>query len=357
MPDLLTLTDRGLYSPQGDFYIDPWLPVPRAIVTHAHSDHARPGSQAYLTAARGVDLLRERLGTDSTIEALPFRQPLQMNGVQVSLHPAGHILGSAQVRLEFAGEVWVVTGDYKTAADDTCAAIEPLRCHTLVTESTFGLPIFRWQTSKELFAQVNGWWQTSQELGRTCVLYAYALGKAQRVLAGLEPTVGPILVHGAVERFLTAYERQGVRLPPTERATDANARATRGQAMVVAPPSAANSPWLRKFGKVSTAVASGWMQIRGTRRRKAVDRGFALSDHADWDGLLGIIRGSGAEHVWVTHGYVAQMVRWLQEQGVDAHGLETRFEGEADEEGAGAQGEGISDPSDRLPGEGSPEGA
>ncbi len=343
MPDLLTLTDRGLYSPQGDFYIDPWLPVPRAIITHAHTDHARPGSDAYLAAAPGVDILRERLGADAVIEARPYRQPLEINGVRVSLHPAGHILGSAQVRLEHAGEVWVVTGDYKTAADGTCEPIEPLRCHTLVTESTFGLPIFRWRTGEELFAEINGWWQTSQEVGRTCVLYAYALGKAQRILAGLDPAIGPILLHGAVERFLAAYEKQGVRLPPTERARDDNARTTRGHAVVVAPPSAANSPWLRKFGPISTAIASGWMQIRGTRRRKAVDRGFALSDHADWDGLLGVIRESGAEHIWVTHGYVPQMVRWLQERGVDAKGIETRFEGELDDEGTDIRTEGVSE--------------
>ncbi|HVX14728.1 MAG TPA: ligase-associated DNA damage response exonuclease [Pirellulales bacterium] len=332
MADLLTLTDRGLYSPQGDFYIDPWLPVERAVITHAHADHARPGSQGYLTATSGVDLVRERVGPDAAVEGLPYGEPREINGVRLSLHPAGHMLGSAQVRLELGGQVWVVTGDYKTAADNTCEPMEPLACHTLVTESTFGLPIFRWRPAGELFADIDQWWRTAQERGRTCVIYAYALGKAQRLLAGLDATFGPILVHGAIERFLPAYEKQGVRLPVTERATDENARATRGRAMVVAPPSAANSPWLKKFGPVSPAVASGWMQIRGTRRRKAVDRGFALSDHADWDGLLTVIRESRAEQVWVTHGYTSAMVRWLQEQGIAARALQTRFEGELDEE-------------------------
>ena len=232
------------------------------------------------------------------------------------------------MRLEHGGQVWVVTGDYKTSADPTCKAMEPLVCHTLVTESTFGLPIFRWRESEEVFAEINEWWQTSQERGRTCVLYCYALGKAQRVLSGLDANVGPILIHGAVERFLSAYERQGVRLPATERATEDNARSTRGRAMVVAPPSAENSPWLRKFGPISTSIASGWMQIRGMRRRRSVDRGFPLSDHADWDGLLGVIRESRAEQVWVTHGYTGPMVRWLQQQGVAARAIETRFEGE-----------------------------
>lgn len=332
MPDLLALTDRGLYSARGDFFIDPWLPVARAVITHAHSDHARPGSQSYLTAAAGVELLRERIGDDAVIEGLPYGASIDLNGVRLSLHPAGHILGSAQVRLEQAGGVWVATGDYKTAADPTCQSMEPLRCHTLITESTFGLPIFRWQSNEDLFAQINNWWQSSQQRGRTCLLYAYSLGKAQRVLAGLDDTIGPILVHGAVDRYLPHYERAGVRLPTTERATDENAKSTRGRAMVVAPPSAANSSWLRKFGPLSTAVASGWMQIRGMRRRKAVDRGFALSDHADWDGLQQTIRQSGAEQVWVTHGYINPMVRWLQEQGIAARAVETRFEGELDTE-------------------------
>jgi putative mRNA 3-end processing factor len=316
--DILTITDRGLYSPRGDFYVDPWLPVPRAVITHAHADHARPGSQSYLTALAGQELLRERVGDEAVIEAVPYGQTLDINGVSVSLHPAGHVLGSAQIRLEHSGEVWVVTGDYKTSADATCEPIEPLACHTLVTESTFGLPIFRWRTNEELFAEINNWWRSSQERGRTCVLYCYALGKAQRVLAGLDATLGRILIHGAVERFLGAYERQHVRLPVTERATDENARATRGRAMVVAPPSAANSPWLRKFGPISTGIASGWMQIRGV----------PLSDHADWDGLFSVIRAAGAEQIWVTHGYTGPMVRWLQEQGLGARAVETRFEGE-----------------------------
>jgi putative mRNA 3-end processing factor len=330
--DLLTLTDRGLYAPDGDFFIDPWLPVPRAVITHAHADHARPGSQAYLTAEPGIDLLRERVGEDAVVEGVEYGRTIDFGGLRVSLHPAGHILGSAQVRIERAGETWVVTGDYKTTADDTCAAFEPLVCQTLVTESTFGLPIFRWRPADETFNEINAWWRESQERGRTCVLFAYALGKSQRVLHRLDASIGPILIHGAVERFLPRYQRQGVRLPVTERATDDNARSTRGRALVVAPPSAANSPWLKKFGPISSAFASGWMQLRGTRRRKAVDRGFALSDHADWYGLLAAIRESSAERVWVTHGYTNIMARWLTEQGIDAHVVPTRFEGELEEE-------------------------
>lgn len=245
-----------------------------------------------------------------------------------SLLPAGHILGSAQVRLELAGEVWVVSGDYKLAADNTCQPFESIRCHTFITESTFGLPIYRWHPEQEIFADLNAWWLANRDRGRTSVLYAYSLGKSQRVLANLDESIGPILVHGAVERYLDIYRAAGVRFPGIVKATAETSAATRGKAIVIAPPSAAGSPWLRKFGPVSTAIASGWMQIRGMRRRRSVDRGFALSDHADWRDLLTAIRASGAEHVWVTHGYASVVARWLNENGTQAEAIATRFEGE-----------------------------
>lgn len=330
MTSLLETTDRGLYCPAGDFYVDPWEPVDRAVVTHAHSDHAQPGSARYLTAADGKRLLQERLGSEAEIEALDWGEPLTISGVRVSLHSAGHILGSCQVRIEFKGEVVVVSGDYKMSPDPTCRPFEPVACHTFVTESTFALPIFRWRPAEEVFLDINAWWRESQERGRTAVLYAYSLGKAQRVLAGVDAEIGPILVHGAVDRYLPAYQKAGIALPVTERATAENARMTRGRALVIAPPSAAAHPWLRKFGNLSTAFASGWMQIRGTRRRRALDRGFPLSDHADWNGLLRSIRETRASEVLVTHGYTSVMVRWLQEQGLAARAIATRFEGETE---------------------------
>ena len=330
MNAVLESTDRGLYCPPGDFYVDPWEPVERAVVTHAHSDHARPGSAHYLTAESGGQLLRERLGNESLIETAGWNDAVVINGVRVSLHPAGHILGSCQVRIECRGKVVVVSGDYKTMLDSTCRAFEPVPCHIFVTESTFALPIFRWRPVDEVFNDINAWWRENQERGRTSVLYAYSLGKAQRVLAGIDRTIGPILVHGAVDRYLPAYEAAGVSLPATEHASEANAKATRGRALVVAPPSAAGTSWLRKFGSISSAFASGWMQIRGTRRRRALDRGFALSDHADWDGLLWAIEQTGASEIWATHGYTSVMVRWLQEHGVAARSIATRFEGEVE---------------------------
>jgi len=332
MPTLLEITDCGLYCAAGDFYIDPWSPVSQAVITHAHSDHARSGSRSYLTAEPGVEILRERIGADAAIQGVRWGQPLNLNGVRVSLHPAGHVLGSAQVRVEHRGDVWAVSGDYKTVPDASCQAFEPIRCRTFITESTFGLPIYRWKPSQEIFAGINAWWRQNQERARTSVVYAYSLGKSQRVLSGLDASIGPILVHGAVDRFLPLYRAAGVKLPVTERATLENGRAGRGRALVLAPPSAAGTPWLRKFGAVSSAVASGWMQIRGTRRRRAVDRGFALSDHADWDGLLGAIAATGAEQVWVTHGYTAVMARWLSEHGLAARAIATRFEGELEDE-------------------------
>ena len=328
MPRLLESTDCGLYCEAGDFYIDPWRPVARAVVTHAHSDHARAGSQSYLTAMRGVDILRDRIGGEAPIQGITFGETVVLGDVKVSLHPAGHILGSAQVRIERRGEVWVVSGDYKTTPDRTCDAFEPLRCHVFVTESTFGLPIYRWRANDELLAEVNDWWRANQERGRTSVILAYALGKAQRVLAGLDSSIGPLLMHGAVDRYIPLYRAAGIELPDCCRATTENARETRGRALVIAPPSAADTPWLRKFGDVSLAFASGWMQVRGMRRRRAVDRGFAISDHADWDGLLGAIDATGAEEIVVTHGYRSTLVRWLIEHGRNARAIATAFEGE-----------------------------
>jgi putative mRNA 3-end processing factor len=330
---LIQLNDNGLYCAAGDFYVDPWRPVARAVVTHAHADHARPGSRAYLAAADGARVLRTRLGGDAAIETIDYGKPVQINGVRVSLHPAGHILGSAQVRVEHRGEVWVVSGDYKAGYDATCAPLEPVRCHTFVTESTFGLPLYRWRPQAEIFDAIDAWWRANQLAGKASLLFAYALGKAQRLLAGVDPTIGPIFTHGAVERLVADYRASGVALPATTYAAPGH-RADWSQALIVAPPSALGTPWMRRFGSPSTAFVSGWMQLRGTRRRKAVDRGFALSDHADWPGLLDTIAATGAKRVWVTHGYSAVLARWLTEQGLEAGIAQTQFEGERADLGA-----------------------
>ncbi len=327
---LLRVTDRGLYCEAGDFFVDPWAAVDRAAVTHAHGDHVAWGCGSYLTSAPGLGVLRRRLEPSARIRGVAYGEPTDVNGVRVSLHPAGHILGSAQVRVEYAGEVWVVSGDYKTEPDPTCAPYEPVRCHTFVTECTFGLPVYRWPAADAVFADIHAWWRANQEVGKATLLFAYALGKAQRLIAGLDPSVGPILTHGSVERMNAAYRDGGVTLPPTTHVA-ASDRAGWKRAVVIAPPSADGSTWARRFGAQSTAFASGWMAVRGARRRRAVDRGFTISDHVDWPGLLAAIDASGAERIWATHGFTGVLVRWLSDRGLDARALETRFEGERED--------------------------
>ena len=330
---LVVLRESGLYCPPGDFYIDPWRPVARAVITHAHGDHARIGSDLYLTAAPGASVLRARLG-DVALQSLAYGERLLVNDVAISLHPAGHVLGSAQVRLEHRGEVWVVSGDYKLEHDATCAPFESVRCHTFVTESTFGLPIYRWTAQSAVFSDINRWWSDNAATERASVLFAYAFGKAQRILAGIDAGIGPVLVHGAVEPLNRAYAAAGVHLAPSQHATQVSDKSVFRRALIIAPPSAQSTPWLRRFGDYADAFASGWMHLRGARRRRAVDRGFVLSDHADWPSLQQAIAASGAQRVIVTHGYVAALVRWLNEQGMEAEAFETRFGGEQDESDA-----------------------
>jgi putative mRNA 3-end processing factor len=332
---LVESTPRGLYCAAGDFHIDPWRPVERAVITHAHSDHARPGSQRYLAAAAGLGVLKTRLGEGSAIEALEYGEATTINGVRVSLHPAGHVLGSAQVRVEHAGEVWVVSGDYKLDPDPTCVPFEPVRCDTFVSESTFGLPVYRWRRPDEIFAGVNAWWRGNAEEGRASVIFGYAFGKAQRILASVDASIGPIIVHGAVETLNRGYREAGVALPETRRVADGDEKSSFARTLVVAPPSAQSTPWLKRFGEYSDAFASGWMAVRGARRRRAVDQGFILSDHADWPSLNRAIDATGAKRVFVMHGNVANLVRFLRERDVDAHPMDTHYEDEAGEE-AGA---------------------
>ena len=337
---LLELTPRGLYCAAGDFYVDPWRPVERAVITHAHADHARPGHAHYLAADPARHVLRTRLGAQAALETLPYGAVRDIGGVRVSLHPAGHVLGSAQVRVEHRGEVWVVSGDYKLDPDPTCAPFEPVRCDTFVTESTFGLPVYRWEAPDAIFAGVNAWWRANAAAGQASVLFGYAFGKAQRILAGVDASIGPIFVHGAVDVLDLAYRESGVALPGTHRVSDVEKKFDYAGALVVAPPSAQSTPWLKRFGDYSDAFASGWMAIRGARRQRNVDRGFVLSDHADWPSLLRAIEASAAPRVLVTHGQVAVLVRALCERGLDAAALEAGGGGES----AVADGDGGSAP-------------
>jgi putative mRNA 3-end processing factor len=332
--DLVVLRPEGLYCPPGRFYIDPWQPVEQAVVTHAHSDHARIGHARYLAAAPAATVLKLRLG-EIALETLAYGETRRIGDVDVSFHPAGHVLGSAQVRIAHRGEVWVVSGDYKLEPDATCAPFEPVACHCFITESTFGLPIYRWAPQASVFEAVNAWWRDNAAAGRASLLLGYSFGKAQRLLAGVDPGIGPIFCHGAVAPLNAAYRAGGIALPdafPVAGADPADLR----RSLVLAPPSAQSTPWLRRLGEYSDAFASGWMCLRGARRRRAVDRGFVLSDHADWPGLQQAIAATGAERVIVTHGYVPVLVRWLQEQGLRAESFETEYGKE--EEGSSEEG-------------------
>ena len=327
--DLIVERAEGLYCPAGDFFIDPWRPVPRAVITHAHADHARRGHGAYLATAISEGVLRARLGA-ITLQGLAYDEAVMIGGVRVSLHPAGHVLGSAQVRIEHGGRVWVASGDYFVSghADDanaTCAPFEPVACECFITESTFGLPIYRWPKQADVLAQINTWWQANANAGRTSLLLGYSFGKAQRLLAGVDASIGPIFVHGAVEPLNEAYRAAGVALPATQLLSPTTEAQALRRALVVAPPSVLGSIWSRKLGDASDAFASGWMQLRGARRRQGLDRGFVLSDHADWPGLQRAIAATGARRVIVTHGYEAVMVRWLREQGLEAGSFSTEF--------------------------------
>lgn len=335
---VVRLTPSGLYIPAADLFIDPWGPAPRAVITHGHADHARGTASAMLAAQTSVPILHTRLGKDAAVEGLAYGEQRRIGDAILSLHPAGHILGSAQVRIEVDGEVWVVTGDCKTQTDPSCENFEAVRCHTLISECTFGLPVYRWPDPEYVMDEIMDWWAECAAQQTTALLGVYALGKAQRILAHLERRQdafpGPILVHGAVDGLLPAYQKAGILLPHTERALQDAVRAAGGTALVLAPPSTAGTPWARKLEPLSLGIASGWMQIRGTRRRRGADRGFVLSDHLDWAALLSVVEASGASTVGLTHGATGAAARFLQEvRGLDTFEIPTFYSGEEGSDG------------------------
>ena len=329
LQDLIVRRPEGLYCPPGDFYIDPWRAVPRAIITHAHADHARTGHEQYLASEAGANVLRCRLGTIN-LQTLAYGETVEHQGVRISLHPAGHVLGSAQVRLEYRGDIWVVSGDYKLHDDPTCEPFETVACHTFITESTFGLPVYHWPAPESIMTDINDWWANNVREGRASVLYAYSLGKGQRILSGLDRSLGPIITHSSLSALNEAYRATGVTLPDTVLMTDVQKRQDYQRALVLAPPAVAGSTWVKRLGDMSDAMASGWMRVRGARRRRGVDRGFVMSDHADWPGLMQAIKATKAQRVIVTHGNSAVLIRWLQASGIQAEAFRTDYGHEAD---------------------------
>ena len=321
---VLEFRPEGIYCSQGNFYIDPWRPVERALITHGHSDHARYGSKKYLCTEMAAPVIRHRLG-DIKIETIPYEKEINLNGVNISFHPAGHVPGSAQILVEIKGERWVVSGDYKIVNDGLSTPFEPVKCHSFISECTFGLPAFNWLPQKQIFQEINNWWVQCNSEGLIPVLAAYGLGKAQRLISGLDSNIGPILTHGAIEKTNQIMRQQKITIPETTIVSSKLKLSDLKNAIVLAPPSALSTSWIKKFGKISTAYASGWMAIRGIKRRRSADKGFVISDHADWAGLNWAIRETEAEKIFVTHGYTESFSKWLRFKGLDASIVKTEF--------------------------------
>lgn len=317
---MLIMTSRGLYCPAGNFHIDPNGAVEHAVVTHAHSDHARRGAGRYYGAACGVDLVRARLGGKIDIRGYEYGQKFRLGAVDVSFHPAGHILGSAQVRLECGGEVWVASGDYKRDADPTCAPFEVVPCDVFVTEATFGTPAYQWAKGADLGREIADWWHANAERGVNSVLFAYSLGKAQRVLGVLQPHARkPVHCHPAAIPLNACYRDQGIALAPTVDLGEVPPdRELRGELFLV-PQSFLQSGQAAILGEAyETAFASGWMAGGGFGRADAYDRGFVMSDHADWNDLVRTVVETGARKVYVQHRGKGALVKHLRSLGLQA---------------------------------------
>lgn len=324
---LISFTDRGIYCARADVYIDPWKPVRRALITHGHSDHSRWGHKKYVATHASIPVIKYRLG-EIKISGINFGEAFMVNGVKISFHPAGHIIGSAQIRLEYKGEIWVISGDYKLVDDGVCTPFEPIKCTHFITESTFGLPVFQWNPQATVFNEINDWWRKNKEEEKVSILSTYSLGKAQRVINNLDHSIGKIFTHGAIENTNKILRNAGIEIAKTHRVlNDYHYQDYKGN-MVIATPSGIGSGWVKKFKHYSVGIASGWMAMRGTRRRRAADRGFVLSDHADWNELNEAIAATGAENIFVTHGYTSIFTKWLIEQGYNAREVRTEFSGD-----------------------------
>ena len=343
---LLEFTDRGIYCALGKFYIDPWKPVDDAVITHAHADHAYLGHKHYLAHHLSKEILLYRLG-EIQLQTVAYGETVMKNGVAISLYPAGHVIGSAQIRVEYQGEVWVVSGDYKVEDDGISTPFEPVKCHHFISECTFGMPVYTWKPQVQIFEDVNNWWRTNLHNGVATVLVGYSLGKAQRILQNLDLFNGKVYTHGVIENTNEALRRNGVLLNPTERITQDSVKEEVKKGIILAPPSSVGTPWMRKFQPYSFGYCSGWMAIRGAKRRRAADRGFVLSDHADWNGLISAIDATGCESVYLTHGYTATFSRYLKEIGFDAHEVHTLYGGEEEENPTNLpEGEGLNKDAD-----------
>jgi putative mRNA 3-end processing factor len=316
--NLLRLTKYGIYCPQGDFYIDASGKVDRNIVTHAHSDHARPGHKSYLAQRQSLPLLKSRLGKKINVQSLEYGEEILIDRVKVSLHPAGHIYGSSQVKIDYSGEIWVVSGDYKLEDDKLSTPFEAIKCDTFVTECTFGLPVYNWLDQQRVYEQINSWWRSNKADGITSLLFGYSLGKSQRIIKNIDHSIGSVYVHKTVGNMNDAIRSSGGELHETYTINeDSEIEQLEGN-LIIAPPSITSGRLIQGIGPISTAMASGWAQTGRNFGRRGVDRGFVLSDHADWDGLLRAISATGTEEVITMHGYTKELSRYLNEQGVNS---------------------------------------
>lgn len=316
---LIRLTSRGLYCEQADVYIDPKRKVERALITHAHADHAIPGHRYYLCTTQTLPLLRHHLGKAPVIEGLPYSQACVINGVRFSFHPAGHVYGSAQIRVEYKGEIWVVSGDYKLENDGVSEPFEPVPCHVFITESTFGIPRFRWKPQEDIFAEIHRWWERNREANRLSILLAYPLGKSQHLLRHLDQSHGPVLTYQQTEQINQVIRHNGTPLPSSLPLSKQISEDRLQQAILIAPPSIRRSSWLYKQKDYALAMVSGWIALKKNMQPGLFgDNGFALSDHADFPSLLKAVQSTGAGKVLVTHGYSMEFARTLQETGIEA---------------------------------------
>lgn len=327
--NLLKFTDKGIFCPKANVYIDPWKPVDYAIITHAHADHSRYGNKYYLSHHLSKPIIQHRLGKNINIESVDYGEGPTINGVKFTFYPAGHIIGSAQIKVEYKGEIWVVSGDYKLEKDGLATPYEAIKCNVFITECTFGLPIFKWKPQQLVFDEINSWWKKNKEEGKTTLLSGYSLGKAQRLLQGLDHSIGKIYTHGAVENTNKVIRDMGIALAETHYCDPELDSKNYQGAIVIAPPSALGSSWQKRFKNFETGIASGWMNMRGPRRMRAADRGFVLSDHADWEGLNSAIGATECEKVIVTHGYTHLFAKWLNEKGIETQVENTEFESES----------------------------
>lgn len=327
---LVKFTKKGIYCIPGKFYLDPWLPVDYAIISHGHADHSRSGMKHYLCHNDSKAIIKHRLGHDIDIESMGYDEPKMVNGVQVSFFPAGHVIGSAQIRLEYKGFVVVFTGDYKVKDDHLTVPFEPVKCHEFITESTFGLPIYNWLPEDDIQKQMQNWVHNNQQHNRTSVFIGYSLGKAQRIMKLMEG-VDKMYVHSAIHNLNNAIEGSGIALPKTELLTYDFKKEDLQNRIVIVPPALLGSKLLKKIPNAATAICSGWMQIRGNRRWQAVDAGFAVSDHADWNGLLSAVKATEAEKVYVTHGSQATFSKYLNEIGIPSAEVKTEYGNDEDD--------------------------